>query len=112
MKMSGNTENEPSSTTNNSEQNAEESVNEEKPTEKDNNNELPAKENSNQISETAPVTNNRVNNTSTATKKAYNANLADFGFTPVDFKGFKPWQAEYSATVKGDVEQINIYAKL
>lgn len=47
----------------------------------------------------------------TETKKSNNANLSNLGFTPTDFKGFKPWQTEYSATVKGDVEQVNVYAK-
>lgn len=59
------------------------------------------------ITET-PVTNTEPEET----KKSSNANLSNLGFTPTDFKGFKPWKTEYSATVKGDVEQISVYATL
>ena len=50
--------------------------------------------------------------TTTETKKTSTANLSNLGFTPTDFKGFKPWKTEYSATVKGDVDQISVYATL
>ncbi len=47
---------------------------------------------------------------STETKKSKNANLGNLGFTPTDFKGFKPWVTSYNAEVKNDVEQITVYA--
>lgn len=45
------------------------------------------------------------------TIKSNNANLSDLGFTPNDFKGFKPNTTTYNATVSSDVGKITIYAK-
>ena len=59
---------------------------------------------------TTPSTTNT--EATTEAKKSSNANLSNLGFTPTDFKGFKPWKTEYSTTVKGDVEQISVYATL
>ena len=111
MKMNGNKENETVSTPSSEQSNEQESGNEIESTEKNNNDESQAEDNNNPVSQNATIPpDNRANNASTATKKSNNANLSNLGFTPTDFKGFKPWQIEYSATVKGDVEQVNVYA--
>ena len=52
------------------------------------------------------------NPTQPDTKKSDNANLADLGITPNDFKGFKPSTLTYSVTVPNDTERINVYAKV
>ena len=48
----------------------------------------------------------------TETKKSNNANLANLGITPNDFRGFKSGTTAYNVTVPNDVEQVNVYAKL
>ena len=49
--------------------------------------------------------------TPTETRKSSNANLANLGITPNDFRGFKPGTLNYSVTVPNNVEKVNVYAK-
>lgn len=51
-------------------------------------------------------------NTTTEAKKSSNANLANLGITPNDFRGFKSGTTAYNATVPNDVEQVSVYAKV
>ena len=46
-----------------------------------------------------------------AVTKSANNNLKNLGFTPNDFKGFKPSTISYDVTVPSSTNQINIYAK-
>ena len=50
--------------------------------------------------------------TTQETKKSGNANLANLGITPNDFRGFKSGTTSYNVTVPNNVEQVNVYAKL
>lgn len=45
-------------------------------------------------------------------KESSNANLANLGMTPNDFKGFRPGILDYNVTVPNDVEKVNVYAKV
>ncbi|MBR0351157.1 MAG: cadherin-like beta sandwich domain-containing protein [Clostridia bacterium] len=40
-----------------------------------------------------------------------NANLSNLGYTPEDFKGFKPDITEYNTTVPYSIRKIQVYAK-
>ena len=67
---------------------------------------------------TAPATNTEQpttddNNTTTEEpQKSSNANLANLGITPNDFRGFKAGTTAYNVTVPNNVEQVNVYAKV
>lgn len=81
--------------------------------EENNNNNQQSNENNNHGSEN----NNNENNETTTNptpepKKSNNANLADLGINPNDFKGFKPGTTSYDVTVPNDVEKVTVYAKV
>lgn len=49
--------------------------------------------------------------TNTVQAASDNANLANLGYTPEDFTGFKPDITEYNTTVPYNVRSIKVYAK-
>ena len=92
------------------EQETEQKPEKEKETEQEN---QPEKEQNNQQNEEQEKTPQQQRTTTqTETKKSSNANLANLGITPNDFKGFNENTLEYTVTVPNDVEKINVYAEL
>lgn len=54
---------------------------------------------------------NTTNETTTKATKSSNANLADLGITPHDFKGFKYGTTYYEVAVPEKTESVEVYAK-
>ena len=50
-------------------------------------------------------------NNNTTTTKSNNANLADLGIKPHDFKGFRYGTTSYEVVVPEETESIEVYAK-